>query len=63
MVSSVYYEAKQNEAKGEIVFTQWVYYKWNDVFLKWNPNDYGGLDNTVIWLENLWKPDVVIMEQ
>ncbi len=33
---------------------------WYDYKLKWNPDDYGGVDMLNIPSENIWRPDIVL---
>ena len=53
----------QNEAKEQIVFTQWVTHSWNDAALRWLPENYDNLYETNIYLNYLWKPDILVVEQ
>lgn len=34
--------------------------EWNDVFFKWNPDEYGGLKKIRIPCRQIWLPDVVL---
>ncbi|EFN71606.1 Acetylcholine receptor subunit alpha-like 1 [Camponotus floridanus] len=34
--------------------------EWNDYKLKWNPDDYGGVDTLHVPSEHIWLPDIVL---
>lgn len=34
--------------------------EWNDYKLKWNPDDYGGVDMLHVPSEHIWLPDIVL---
>ena len=36
---------------------------WNDEYLEWNPEEYGGIENTLIRIEQIWRPDLSINEE
>ncbi|XP_036333927.1 acetylcholine receptor subunit alpha-like 1 isoform X5 [Rhagoletis pomonella] len=38
----------------------WVEQEWNDYKLKWNPDDYGGVDTLHVPSEHIWLPDIVL---
>uniref|UniRef100_A0A2S2QYQ2 Acetylcholine receptor subunit alpha-like 1 n=1 Tax=Sipha flava TaxID=143950 RepID=A0A2S2QYQ2_9HEMI len=38
----------------------WVEQEWNDYKLKWNPEDYGGVDTLHVPSEHIWLPDIVL---
>ncbi|XP_050535759.1 acetylcholine receptor subunit alpha-like 1 isoform X1 [Daktulosphaira vitifoliae] len=38
----------------------WVEQEWNDYKLKWNPEDYGGVDTLYVPSEHIWLPDIVL---
>ncbi|XP_063431835.1 neuronal acetylcholine receptor subunit alpha-10-like [Mytilus trossulus] len=40
----------------------WMRLKWNDCFLTWNPNDYGGLDNIIVPIKRVWVPDLTLYD-
>ena len=41
----------------ESVLAVWIYFRWYDAGLMWNPDDYGGLDVVSIPASELWLPD------
>ena len=41
-------------------FNTWERYAWNDILLKWDPVDFGGIHSIRIPIKNIWKPDIVI---
>ena len=36
-------------------------YKWRDEFLTWNPEDYGGITKINVKNDNIWLPDLALM--
>lgn len=38
----------------------WVEQEWNDYKLKWNPDDYGGVETLHVPSEHIWLPDIVL---
>ena len=39
----------------------WIYFRWYDAGLKWNPQDYGGLDVISVVASELWLPDFYLI--
>ena len=37
-----------------------MFQEWNDYKLKWNPDDYGGVDTLHVPSEHIWLPDIVL---
>lgn len=37
-----------------------LFQEWNDYKLKWNPDDYGGVDTLHVPSEHIWLPDIVL---
>lgn len=48
--------APHNNCKMWFLFFQ----EWNDYKLKWNPDDYGGVDTLHVPSEHIWLPDIVL---
>ncbi|XP_066251349.1 acetylcholine receptor subunit alpha-like 1 [Euwallacea similis] len=47
--------------KSQIMTTNvWVEQEWNDYKLKWNPDDYGGVETLHVPSEHIWLPDIVL---
>lgn len=47
--------------KNQIMTTNvWVEQEWNDYKLKWNPDDYGGVETLHVPSEHIWLPDIVL---
>ncbi|XP_034935100.1 acetylcholine receptor subunit alpha-like 1 [Chelonus insularis] len=47
--------------KNQIMTTNvWVEQEWNDYKLKWNPEEYGGVDTIHVPSEHIWLPDIVL---
>ncbi|KAI9528575.1 hypothetical protein NQZ68_018755 [Dissostichus eleginoides] len=40
----------------------WIYMKWEDRHIYWNPRNFGGLDKMTVPTDLLWKPDLMIEE-
>ncbi|GBL87174.1 Acetylcholine receptor subunit alpha-like 1 [Araneus ventricosus] len=38
----------------------WLYMTWDDAYLRWNPSEYGGLDQLSISANEVWRPDVAL---
>lgn len=34
--------------------------EWNDYKLRWNPDDYGGVETLHVPSEHIWLPDIVL---
>lgn len=37
-----------------------MFQEWTDYKLKWNPEDYGGVDTLHVPSEHIWLPDIVL---
>ncbi|XP_057331701.1 acetylcholine receptor subunit alpha-like 1 [Microplitis mediator] len=47
--------------KNQIMTTNvWVEQEWNDYKLKWNPEEYGGVETIHVPSEHIWLPDIVL---
>ncbi|XP_043287466.1 acetylcholine receptor subunit alpha-like 1 [Venturia canescens] len=47
--------------KNQIMTTNvWVEQEWNDYKLKWNPEEYGGVETLHVPSEHIWLPDIVL---
>ncbi|KAK9874782.1 hypothetical protein WA026_005587 [Henosepilachna vigintioctopunctata] len=47
--------------KNQIMTTNvWVEQEWNDYKLRWNPDDYGGVETLHVPSEHIWLPDIVL---
>nr|XP_022910691.1 acetylcholine receptor subunit beta-like 2 isoform X1 [Onthophagus taurus]XP_022910692.1 acetylcholine receptor subunit beta-like 2 isoform X1 [Onthophagus taurus] len=47
--------------KNQIMTTNlWVVQKWNDYKLRWNPEEYGGVEMLYVPSEHIWLPDIVL---
>ena len=38
----------------------WLDQEWDDVFLQWDPADYGGLEVLRLPCHKIWRPDIVL---
>ncbi|XP_076443426.1 acetylcholine receptor subunit alpha-like 1 [Babylonia areolata] len=43
-----------------ITISVWLRQEWDDLRLKWDPSDYGGVHKLNIPSDDLWKPDIVL---
>jgi len=49
------------DEKNQIMTTNvWLTQEWDDYKLKWNPEDYGGVDRLYVPSEEIWLPDIVL---
>ena len=39
------------------------YQVWFDTHLRWNPSDYGGNRRIVMFANQIWLPDIVVMNR
>ncbi|XP_065170474.1 acetylcholine receptor subunit beta-like 2 isoform X2 [Atheta coriaria] len=47
--------------KNQIMTTNlWVVQKWNDYKLRWDPEEYGGVEMLYVPSEHIWLPDIVL---
>nr|AAY28925.1 nicotinic acetylcholine receptor alpha4 subunit [Bemisia tabaci] len=47
--------------KSQVMTTNvWVEQKWNDYKLRWDPNEYGGVEMLYVPSEHIWLPDIVL---
>ncbi|CAL7950100.1 unnamed protein product [Xylocopa violacea] len=47
--------------KNQVMTTNvWVEQKWFDYKLRWDPEDYGGVEMLYVPSENIWLPDIVL---
>lgn len=43
-----------------VVTNLWVAQKWYDYKLRWDPEEYGGVEMLYIPSEHIWLPDIVL---
>ncbi|XP_043210132.1 acetylcholine receptor subunit alpha-type acr-16-like isoform X12 [Amphibalanus amphitrite] len=49
------------DEKNQLLITNvWLNLEWNDVNLRWNASEYGGVQDLRIPPKNIWKPDVLM---
>lgn len=49
------------DEKSQVMKTSgWLTISWKDQLLIWNASEYGGIEQTLISQDNVWKPDIVI---
>uniref|UniRef100_A0AC35FQN9 Neurotransmitter-gated ion-channel ligand-binding domain-containing protein n=1 Tax=Panagrolaimus sp. PS1159 TaxID=55785 RepID=A0AC35FQN9_9BILA len=47
--------------KNQIMTTNvWLQHSWTDSKLRWNPEDYGGVDVLYVPSDMIWLPDIVL---
>lgn len=57
----IFFSISFQNLKNQIMTTNvWVEQEWNDYKLKWNPDDYGGVDTLHVPSEHIWLPDIVL---
>jgi len=49
-----------DEWTGTLTVNGWIKLSWEDLAVKWNPEEYGGLDYLLIPHNVVWKPDVTL---
>ncbi|XP_002819095.2 neuronal acetylcholine receptor subunit beta-3 [Pongo abelii] len=51
------------DEKNQLMTTNvWLKQEWTDHKLRWNPDDYGGINSIKVPSESLWLPDIVLFE-
>ncbi|XP_075217703.1 neuronal acetylcholine receptor subunit alpha-7-like [Lycorma delicatula] len=48
--------ADQND---QLTITAWMFMNWTDIFLKWEPKRYNGLDAVMLDCSSIWIPDII----
>ncbi|XP_023224851.1 neuronal acetylcholine receptor subunit alpha-10-like [Centruroides vittatus] len=49
------------DERNQILTTNcWLTQKWNDVHLRWNTSDFGGINVIRIPVNQVWKPDIIL---
>ncbi|RVE59817.1 hypothetical protein OJAV_G00192320 [Oryzias javanicus] len=51
-----------NEANRMLVSYNWVYWRWNNEHIRWNPNEFCGQKHIFVPTKYLWMPDLTIEE-
>ena len=47
--------------RNEAVTTSiWPTQEWYDEYMQWNPEDFGGITNTGVSPDRIWKPEIVL---
>lgn len=55
-------ERKKNKQIEQLYFNS-LLQVWEDDKLRWNPEDYGGVDMIHVPAESLWLPDIVLFNK
>lgn len=42
------------------MISMYLFQKWFDYKLQWNPEDYGGVEMLYVPSEHIWLPDIVL---
>ncbi|XP_038184008.1 neuronal acetylcholine receptor subunit beta-3 isoform X1 [Arvicola amphibius] len=51
------------DEKNQLMTTNvWLKQEWTDQKLRWNPEEYGGINSIKVPSESLWLPDIVLFE-
>ncbi|XP_064636777.1 neuronal acetylcholine receptor subunit alpha-10-like isoform X2 [Lineus longissimus] len=49
------------DEKNQVLTTNcWSRYSWTDILLKWDPEEYGGVDHVRVPINDIWIPDIVL---
>lgn len=51
---------KLNNVDGIFSVNLWLNQRWNDMRLRWDPDEYNGIEYMNIRPENLWLPDLTV---
>ncbi|KAF7640023.1 hypothetical protein Mgra_00000468 [Meloidogyne graminicola] len=57
---SLYQILAINEKVQSVDLNLWIIQKWYDEFLGWNPNKYGGINDTILPHQKIWLPDTYL---
>ncbi|XP_054711591.1 neuronal acetylcholine receptor subunit alpha-6-like [Uloborus diversus] len=49
-----------DEKNHNIELDTWLTVKWHDEYLKWDPNDHHGINNLVLPVSDIWRPDITL---
>ncbi|XP_070557307.1 acetylcholine receptor subunit alpha-1-A-like [Ptychodera flava] len=50
-----------NEKQQMITLTAYLYQRWQDEFLSWNPDDYDGITEIRFPAGKIWRPDTAVL--
>ncbi|ESN93687.1 hypothetical protein HELRODRAFT_128610, partial [Helobdella robusta] len=49
------------DEKNQVLTTNvWSKYRWNDLLLRWDPKDFGGIELVRVPSSKIWTPDIVL---
>jgi len=43
-----------------VTIITWERLLWTDMLLKWEPDEYGGVDHVMLPIDKIWRPDIVL---
>ena len=46
-----------NVKEEKVVVATWLYYYWMDYNLRWDPTQFGGLEEIIVNTKDIWIPD------
>uniref|UniRef100_A0A7E4UZH7 Neur_chan_LBD domain-containing protein n=1 Tax=Panagrellus redivivus TaxID=6233 RepID=A0A7E4UZH7_PANRE len=49
-----------DEKSQTITTNVWLRFSWNDIYLSWDPEEYGGIQEVRLPIDYIWKPDVLL---
>ncbi|XP_022105177.1 neuronal acetylcholine receptor subunit beta-3-like [Acanthaster planci] len=49
-----------NERHQTIEISAWITQRWTDEYMRWNPNDYGGVGRIYVHKYMIWLPDITL---
>ncbi|CAG9463633.1 unnamed protein product [Pedinophyceae sp. YPF-701] len=55
----VYSLMEFHELSGKVEMNLWLYARWTDTNLKWDPSEWGGVDKIIMPPSSIWTPDLV----
>ena len=50
----------QDEKNEILALNMWVQQEWEDYSLRWEPQDYGGVQMLYVPSELIWLPDIIL---
>ncbi|XP_036936585.1 5-hydroxytryptamine receptor 3A-like [Acanthopagrus latus] len=62
LLAQIYSVLDVNEREQKFVSYIWIYLKWRDEYISWNPEDFCGIERIFLSNDQLWKPDIIIEE-
>ncbi|XP_072013583.1 neuronal acetylcholine receptor subunit alpha-3-like [Amphiura filiformis] len=51
-----------DEPLQQLIFHGWLKLVWNDVYLQWEPKQWGNITDVSVFTNKIWKPDITFYE-